>query len=99
MSDEAMDALRQQINGITSDLIRVQGWQDGHDDLCAERYKNINDKLTAMQIMLTQYQTQNHERFNGLSSRIWNFTVAGLGGAIIGIGALAFYLITQGAMK
>lgn len=70
-----------------------------HEQVCAERYDNINKNLSDLKSAVTQYQTQNHERFNGLSQRIWSGVVATLGTAVLAFGALAFWILTQGHGK
>ncbi len=29
-------------------MVSVEGWIDGHEDLCAERYKNIHEAIGAL---------------------------------------------------
>lgn len=67
---------------------------DTHEKVCAERYDAINKGLSELKMQLANGQTQNHDRFNSLSSRMWTLLSASLGMTIAALAVLAFFLLT-----
>lgn len=64
---------------------------DTHEKVCAERYGNIWDKLNSIE---TQFSTI-HERINTTSNRMWIAVSSVCGTAVLGLGAVAFHLLTR----
>lgn len=73
---------------------KVEARLDTHEKVCAERYDVITKNLAELKMQLAHGQTQNHDRFNSLSSRMWTLLSASLGMTIAALAALAFFLLT-----
>lgn len=69
---------------------------DLHEAVCGERYKNINQSLNEVKAMLLAQGSDMHERLNTISNRMWAVVLGTLGGAVVGLGGLAFFLLTKG---
>lgn len=79
---------------------------DAHERVCTERYGNIDKQLVeikqaiasqadSLNTKMDQYQTQNHERFNGISGRVYGLMVSSLGGLVVGLAVVVFYMMTH----
>jgi hypothetical protein len=66
---------------------------DAHKETCDHRYGNINQQLTEIKNQMLAFHSDNIERMNALSNRMWALLVASLGGTVIGVSALVFYLL------
>lgn len=76
--------------------------QEKHEAVCTERYGNLwaaisdlKKGITDVQIMLGESNTQHHSRFNAISSRMWGIMLGSLGGTIVALGSIVFYLLTR----
>jgi hypothetical protein len=69
---------------------------DLHEAVCGERYKNINQSLNEVKAMLLAQGSDMHERLNTISNRMWAVVFGTLGGSVVGLGGMAFYLLTKG---
>jgi hypothetical protein len=69
---------------------------DLHEAVCGERYRNINQALNEVKAMLLAQGSDMHERLNTISNRMWAVVLGTLGGSVVGLGVLAFFLITKG---
>lgn len=64
-----------------------------HLDVCTERYGNLWTAVNRMEKTLNEYQTQNHARFNMISTRMWTIVTSSLGATILGLAFVIFSLI------
>lgn len=67
-----------------------------HEEICAERYKRIDQSLNELKAMLLTQGTDMHVRLNTISSRMWYAVTGCLGAAVLGLASLVFYLLTRG---
>jgi hypothetical protein len=51
-------------------LVRLQGRQEGHEDICAERYKQIEESNRQLVKVSDERHTENRERLDGIDNRI-----------------------------
>jgi len=51
-------------------LVRLQGRQQGHEDLCAERYERIADTHEQLQKISDERHRENRDRLDGIDERI-----------------------------
>jgi len=65
-----------------------------HEQVCAERYGNINQALIEIKAKQAADSIQNEGRFNAMSNRMWAILITSLGGLIVACCVMAFYLIT-----
>lgn len=74
---------------------RARAKQDTHEEVCTERYGNIDKQPSDIKDTLRAQSVQYNDRFNGLSGRMWGILVGSFGGTVIACGALVFFLLTQ----
>lgn len=65
-----------------------------HERVCTERYGNINQQLQEIKSQMLSFNSGTNDRLNALSNRMWILLSASLGGTVMAVGALAFYMIT-----
>lgn len=82
---------------------QVEGRLDTHEKVCTERYGNIWDALkdlkntaNADRISRASSDQSIHDRFNAISARMWTAVASVCGAAVVGLGAVVFYLLTRG---
>lgn len=78
---------------------------DAHEKVCAERYGNIWATLERIErgmaddrSIRSALDAATHIRFNAISNRMWTILLSVCGGAILGVAALTFYLLTKGTI-
>lgn len=69
---------------------------DLHEAVYSERYKAIDKGLHRIESMLLSLQTDTHGRLNTISNRMWTWITGVLGGSVVALGGLAFFLLTKG---
>lgn len=74
--------LFQRMGKVEQDVVRVDEAQDGHEILCAERYRNIIKEQKSQVTILGK-----------LYSRIWAVVVGVIGGLLVISGSLIAYII------
>lgn len=79
---------------------------DSHEKVCTERYQNlwaaIQDlKAVAaaqnsdIKVTMASHNTTNDLRLTAIANRMWSLMAVVAGGAIVGLGVLAFFLLTN----
>ena len=53
-------------------LVRLQSRQEGHEDICAERYKQIADNRDQDVKVNDERHSENRDRLDGIEGRIGN---------------------------
>lgn len=69
---------------------------DMHEAVCAERYKSIHAGLSRIEAAVLALQTDTHGRLNTISNRMWTWITGVLGGVVVGLGVVSFFLLTKG---
>jgi hypothetical protein len=87
------------VSSVTSNERTLEGAHarmDTHEAVCGERYRRIDQSLNEMKAMLLAQGSDIHERLNTISNRMWAVVFGTLSGSVVGLGGLAFYLLTRG---
>lgn len=82
-------------------LARLETWKDGHEDRCAERYKDIKDDtqdikgaLTSMSAELKAAVSRIHDRVDGHDGKISGLKIWVLGGCVTLLLTILGYAVT-----
>lgn len=67
-----------------------------HIKVCEERYGSLWTAMNDIKAMIATHNTITHERFTAISNRMWSLVVWVCGTSVLGLGAIAFYLLTRG---
>lgn len=76
--------------------IQAKAAQETHNQVCTERYGNIDTRMTTMQNSISENATQLHARLNTISNRIHGYLIGSLAGTILLAGTVIWYTITKG---
>lgn len=76
---------------------------DTHEKVCTERYgslwqaiDDLKKMVGSVQTAVTESNTQHHNRFNLISTRMWGLLAWVAASSVAGLGAIVFYLVTKG---
>jgi len=99
------DLLREVVREAQRASLRLEG----HEIVCTERLQSLRQTVeeikTVIQVqgkelreLVMAQNTIVHGRLNTMSDRMFWLLISALGGAIVGLGSLCFYLITKGKL-
>lgn len=69
---------------------------DTHEKVCAERYGNLWDAIKDLRRTIGDHNTSTDVRLTAIANRMWSLLAVVAGGAIVGLAALAMYMLTKG---
>lgn len=69
---------------------------DTHEKVCAERYGNLWDAIKDLKLVVGNHNTSTDVRLTAIANRMWSLLAVVAGGAIVGLGALALFIMTKG---
>lgn len=69
---------------------------DTHEAVCAERHKATNQALNDIKAMILTQGTDFHLRLNTISNRMFMIIISCLGGTVVALVSVIFWLVTKG---
>lgn len=80
---------------------------DTHEKVCTERYGNLWDAIKDLRSLVANnnaelkttignHNTSTDVRLTAIANRMWSLLAVVAGGAIVGLGALAMFMLTRG---
>lgn len=71
---------------------------DTHEKVCAERYGNLWSAVERIERTILAHYATSDTRLTAMSNRMWALVVGCGASAFLGLGGVAFYLLTRGKL-